>query len=160
MCGVYTGEYDTNGFYNMKEALEKEGWYVGWAEGYFQDEAWCNVPDVFPDGHPHAGKKVDLDKCLFNIIQDVEKEDDFIVELDRKLEVGEINWEQHEELLEAFYDDDYEEQVWSPKEIDNSCFCFGNVKTLKEVIKLIEDAGCDVQWNGSIKQRPTISWSI
>ena len=59
-----------------------------------------------------------------------------------------------------FFDEDYEEQVWSPKEIDNSCFCFGNAKNLKEVVKLIEDAGCDVQWNGSIKQRPTISWSI
>jgi hypothetical protein len=31
---------------------------------------------------------------------------------------------------------------------------------MKEVIKLIEDVGCDVQWNGSIKQQPTINWSI
>ena len=148
-----------NGFYRMKETLEKEGWYVGWAIGFFQDEAWCNTPDYFPEDHPHAGKEVDLDKCLFNIIQDVEREDDFITELDSKLERGEITDEEHEDQCESFYDDEYEEQVWSPDEIDESCFCFGNAKNLKEVIPLIEEAGCEVRWNGSIKQRPTISWS-
>jgi len=161
MCGGYTGEHDMNGFGRMKESLEKEGWYVGWAIGYFQDEAWCNTPYEFPEDHPHAGEEVDMDKCLFNIIQDVEKEDDFVVELESKRDRDLITEEEYEVQLDEFYErEDYEEQVLSPEEVSDSAFCFGNAKNLKEVLPLIEDAGCEVQWNGSIKQRPTISWSI
>jgi hypothetical protein len=158
MCGVYTGEYDTNGFYKLKLALEQKGWYVGWAIGFFQDEAWCNVPYEFPKDHPHAGKKVDLDKCLFNIIQDVEKEDDFILELDHKLKIGVITEEEHEEQSEAFYDEYHEEQYFLPEEVNDSCFCFGKVKTLKEILPIIEECDCWYAWNGSIKERITIGW--
>lgn len=160
MCGSYTGEFDMNGFQKMKVALEHQGWYVGWAEGYFQDEGWCNVPYTFPSDHPHAGKEVDFDKCLFNIIQDVELEDEYILGLDRKLDDGEIDDEEYEDLCEKFYDDeDYKEPHMTPEQADGSCFCFGKVKTLKEIIPIIEECGCDVNWNGSIKTRPYISWS-
>ena len=160
MCGSYTGEFDMNGFQKMKVALEHQGWYVGWAEGYFQDEAWCNTPYEFPDDHPHAGKEVDIKKCLFNIIQDVELEDEYILELDRKLEAGKIDEETYEDLCDEYYEDEnYEEQYMTPEQADGSCFCFGRVKTLKEIIPIIEECGCTVDWNGSIKTRPYISWS-
>ena len=149
-----------NGYYKMKAALEQQGWYVGWALGFFQDEAWCNTPYEFPPDHPRAGEKVDSDKCLFNIIQDVQLEDEYILELDDKLEAGEIDEETYEDLCDEFYEDEnYEEPYESPDEADGSCFCFGNVETLKEIIPIIEECGCEVNWNGSITRRPYISWS-
>lgn len=160
MCGSYTGEFDMNGYQKMKVALEHQGWYVGWALGYFQNDAWWNVPTVFPSDHPHAGKEVDLDKCLFNIIQDVELEDEYILGLDLKLDDGEIDDEEHEDLsAEHYEDEDYVEPYETPEEASSSAFCFGNVKALKEIIPLIEECGCTVDWNGSITRRPYISWS-
>lgn len=162
MCGTFTGEHEMNGFQKMKVALEHQGWYVGWAIGFFQDEAWCNIPHYFPSDHPHAGKIVDPDKCLFNIIQDVILEEEYIIKLDMQLDAGEITDEEHEDLYEAFYEsvnDDYVEPYESPEEADDSAFCFGNVETLKEIIPIIEECGCTVNWNGSIKTRPYISWS-
>jgi len=146
-------------FYKLKAALEQEGWYVGWAEGYFQDEGWFNVPSVFPKDHPHAGQEVDLDKCIFNIIQDVEKEDDYILELGEKLDKGIITDDEYEELVQKFYEeDDWDEQFYTPDEVFDSCFCFGEVDTLKEILPIIEASGCRYHWDGSIKQRIEISW--
>lgn len=71
-----------------------------------------------------------------------------------------ITEEEFHDRLDYFYENvSYTEQAWSPSEIEESCFCFGSAKNLKEVIPLIEATDCKVQWNGSIKQRPTISWS-
>lgn len=149
-----------NGFQKMKVALEHQGWYVGWAIGFFQDEAWFNVRSEFPSDHPHAGKKVDKDKCLFNILQDVELEDEYIAKIHRKFDAGEIDEEEYKDLCEKFYDDeDYEEKYMTPEEASGSSFCFGKVETLKEIIPIIEDCGCTVDWDGSIKIRPYISWS-
>lgn len=138
-------------FEKMKKRLEQEGWHVGWAQGYMQYDGWWDCPD-----------EADLDKCLFNIIQDVECHD-FIEEgeavLREQFGIGEDD-EETEEFLDAL-DELYEaaeEEYLTPDQVDGSHFCFANKKTLKEIIPIIEECGCKVEWNGSIKQRPYISW--
>lgn len=139
-------------FYKMKEALEQLGWHVGWAQGYMQSDGWLECP-----------YEADLDKCLFNIIQDVEAYD-FIEEgeagLREQFGIGEDD-EETEEFLDALDElyEQAEEEYLMPEHVDGSHFCFGDVNTLKEIIPVIEECGCEVDWDGSLKTRPYISWS-
>jgi len=51
-----------------------------------------------------------------------------------------------------------------PTECDGSMFCFDGtdegVANFKAIIPLIEESGCKVNWNGSGKTRPDISWDL
>lgn len=139
-------------FYKMKERLEQEGWHVGWAQGYMQSDGWWDCPD-----------DADLDKCLFNIIQDVENYD-YIEEgeeaLRKEFGISEDD-EETEEFLDALdelYEDAGDEHL-TPEQVDGSHFCFANTKTLKEIIPIIEECGCEVDWDGKKGTRPYISWS-
>jgi hypothetical protein len=139
-------------FEKMKVALTERGWHVGWAQGYMQSDGWFECPD-----------DADLDKCLFNIIQDVECYD-FIEDgeagLREQFGIGEDD-EETEEFLDAL-DELYEaaeQEYLTPDQVDGSCFCFANKKTLKEIIPIIEECGCTVDWNGKLDTRPFISWS-
>lgn len=139
-------------FEKMKVALELRGWHVGWAQGYMQSDGWWDCPD-----------EADLDKCLFNIIQDVENYD-YIEEAEAALReefgIGEDD-DETEEFLDAIEElyEDAEDEYLTPEQVDGSHFCFGNKKTLKEIIPIIEECGCTVDWNGKKDTRPYISWS-
>ena len=53
---------------------------------------------------------------------------------------------------------------YPPTHQSDSTFCFDGdekgVQNLKDVIPLIEQSGCKVDWNGRGDSRPTISWEI
>lgn len=138
-------------FYLLKENLEKEGWYVAWASGYFQSDGWLDVP-----------YEQNLDKVLFNIIQDVENYD-YIEEQEQKLR-EKFNISENEEESEAFYDaldaiyDENQEIILKPEQVEGSHFCFSNVKTLKSIIPVIEQSNCFIDWNGKKNTRPYIYW--
>ena len=152
MCGAFSGEFDMHPFEKMKYALEEKGWHVGWAQGYMQSDGWWDCPD-----------EADLDKCLFNIIQDVENYD-YIEEgeaaLREEFGIGEDD-EETEEFLDALEElyEDAEDEFLQPHQVDGSHFCFAKVKTLKEIIPIIEECGCTVDWDGKKSTRPYISWS-
>lgn len=137
----------------MKQALEAEGWHVGWAQGFFQDEGWCDCP-----------YEADLDKCLFNIIQDVQDEDSIMIredELKKQFNIPEdydYDNDEYEEACEAMYEETGE-MVLTPDQVDGSPFCFGSVETFKEIIPIIISCGCSVDWDGTIKTRPYITWN-
>jgi len=103
------------------------------------------------DGNPIEYKEVDLSKVLFNHEQDCENEE---------------MWEDMEEEDEEDYEYEGEGTMptYSPEEQDYSTFCFNGdkegVKNLKSIIPIIEECGCDINWNGKGDQRPTISWEL
>ena len=137
-------------FEKMKAALTERGWHVGWAQGYMQSDGWWDCPD-----------EADLDKCLFNIIQDVENHDYIEMGIDEIRErLGIDEDDETDEFLDAIDELylDAEEHVLQPHQVDGSCFCFSNVKTLKEIIPVIEECGCTVDWSGKKSERPFISW--
>jgi len=142
-----------NNFEKMKLALEAKGWHVGWAQGFFQDEGWCDCP-----------YEADLDKCLFNIIQDVQDEDGITLledELKEKFAITEdyeYDNDEYEEACEELWEE-AQDKVLTPDQVDGSPFCFGNVETLNEIIPIIIECGCSVDWDGSIKTRPYITWN-
>lgn len=183
---VSSGEYGVNGFERMKAALQDQGWYVGWCEGWSQSDAWDAVPYDHEVG-PFKGQRIDTDKCLFNHEQDAQIywEDDVAVELEEQSngdpavrdamevtffeQLGETdrdnwhtifsNWDMKEIYFKYLFNREWYSFPWyGPTEISQSYFCFGSAQALKEVIPLIEECGCKVTWNGRSDTRPLISW--
>jgi hypothetical protein len=163
-----------NGFRKMQERLTKEGWFVGWNLPCCQTCAWSELPYEHEEG-PFKGQKVDLEKVLFNHSQDCEVEGS-------EEECGNCDGEGydmdndedcsycHGTGYEDFGDVDSNEFDTSvhgfvcnyPEQQKSSVFCFdgskNGVQNLKDVLQLIEDCGCTVNWSGSGDQRIEISW--
>lgn len=158
-----------NGFRRLQERLREEGWYVGWNLPCCQSCAWAELPYEFEDG-----TSIDLSKVLFNHSQDCEVwiegeeceacEGEGLDEDDNDCPIcfgkGEV--------AEGFDASDYDTSVGgficnSPEQQDESTFCFNGskegVKNLKAIIPIIEECGCEIQWNGKGNTRPTISWT-
>jgi hypothetical protein len=135
---------EMNGFRKLQERLTKEGWYVGWAELCCQTCAWDSLPSYFDaqydedryliledkDGNIIEYKYLDYSKVLFNHEQDCQK-------------------------------DDYT-ATFSPEEQDSSAFCFDGseegIANLTAIIPIIEECGCEINWNKKGDSRPDISW--
>lgn len=159
-----------NGFRKLQQRLREEGWYVGWNLPCCQSCAWAELPYEFDDG-----TDIDFAKVLFNHSQDCE----VCVEGD---ECNTCEGEGYDkdgeecsvcfglgEINEDFDSSDYDTSVHgfvcnSPEQQEESTFCFDGskegVKNLKAIIPIIEECGCEIQWNGKGNTRPTISWGL
>ena len=155
-------------FAKMRDALNKEGWFVGWNLPCCQTCAWSELSWL--EDPPE-----DMSKVLFNHSQDCEVQGS-------EEECGECDGEgfdvDNDEDCQycrgtGFADfaevdnEDYDTSVGGfvcnyPEQQDGSTFCFDGspegVENLNAVLPLIEAAGCKVNWNGSGESRPYISW--
>ena len=154
-----------NGFRKLQERLSEEGWFVGWNLPCCQSCAWMEVPD-----------DANLDKVLFNHSQDCEHYIDGGEECPDCW--GEGYDDEGEECLacfgtgevaEGFDTSEYDTSVSgficeTPEQQSSSYFCFSGdakgVANLKAIIPIIEECGCSIQWDGSGKSRPEISWEL
>lgn len=160
-----------NGFEKLKTRLREEGWYVGWNLPCCQSCAWAELPFEFEDG-----TSLDFDKVLFNHSQDCEvyiegeechycdgegevEEDDDWVDCPECFGRGEIE--------EGFDPANYDTSVHgficeTPDTQDSSYFCFSGskkgVKNLNSILPIIEECGCEINWDGTGDTRPSISW--
>ena len=138
-------------FDRMKQALQAEGWYVGWALPCCQTCAWEELPLYHEEG-PFEGEVVEIHKVLFSHEQDCQLD---------------AAWDDEKEeyiLPEGYTKDDYASiPHYRYTETTGSLFCFAGddegVKNLLAAIPLIEAAGCSVTWDQSGRSRPYISWS-
>lgn len=157
-----------NGFRKMQERLLQEGWLVAWNMPCCQSCAWSCLPDELPDG-----TSVDLDKALFNHSQDCEIQGNYedCVHCDGTGVVGDKGRECEHchgdgSILSEdtnVIDPDCSVSGFvcnTPETQDSSMFCFGNAKTLKAILPIIEECGCSVYWDGSQEHRIEISWSL
>ena len=161
-----------NGFEKLKARLREEGWYVGWNLPCCQSCAWADLPFEFEDD----GTSLDFDKVLFNHSQDCEvyiegeechycdgegevEEDDDWVDCPECFGRGEIE--------EGFDPSEYDTSVYgficeTPDTQDSSYFCFSGskegVKNLNSILPIIEECGCEINWDGTGDTRPSISW--
>ena len=137
-----------NGFRKLQERLREEGWFVEWAMPCCTSCAWAEIPFEHEVG-PFTGQEVDLSKVLFNHEQDCE------IEPDPPEGLSEDEEEEWWDSIEGF-------ETLSPEEQDESVFCFDGskqgVKNLKAILPIIEECGCEVEWNGKGDQRIEISW--
>jgi hypothetical protein len=172
----------TNGFEKMKSALQAEGWFVGWNLPCCQSCAWSEVPYEHEEG-PFEGQEVDFSKVLFNHSQDcevyVDDEECEMCDGEGMIEVDsddddDDDWMDCTECSGSGYimeegSLDYEPDtsvdgfICMPPEIaKSSVFCYDGTKegvqNLKDVLQLIEDCGCTVNWSGSGDSRIEISW--
>lgn len=154
-----------NGFERLKERLTAEGWFVAWNMPCCQTCAWEEVP-----------LDADHSKVLFNHSQDCEIHDQYEEEcaecageglLDDDEDCPYCNGEGyiHDQYDELDYEPDLSVEGFAcmPPEIaGNSLFCFDGsdegVENLKEVLPIIEECGCTVNWNGSGDSRIEIFW--
>ena len=154
-------------FSRMQEALRAEGWFVEWNMPCCQSCAWGEV------------EHTDMTKVLFNHSQDCEVYG--ASEEDCEYCDG-TGWDDEEDVHcghcegEGFVSDDFEDLdyepdisvggfVCMPPEIaGSSMFCFDGtdegVANLKAIIPIIEECGCNIDWNGSGNARPEIRWEI
>lgn len=162
-----------NGFRRLQERLLEEGWYVGWNHICCQSCGWADVPDKFEDG-----TDVDLSKVLFNHSQDCEFEIDAPYDYDEDPEKWSEWHEQREEALdngtiEEFLGDDFFPEgliheggflCYPPEMQSSSTFCFNGgkkgVKNLKEILPIIEECGCEWNWDKTGTVRIEISWEL
>ena len=153
-----------NGFRKLQERLTEEGWFVGWNLPCCQSCAWGEVP-----------YESDLDKVLFNHSQDCEVyiEGEECPDCD-----GEGYDEELEDCMTCFgrgeIEEDFDPSIYdtsvsgficeTPEQATSSYFCFSGDKkgiaNLKEILPIIEECGCEIQWDGTGKTRPYISWSL
>ena len=140
-----------NKFNTLKQRLQEHGWYLGWALPCCQTCAWMGLPMEHLDG-PFKGQEVDLDKVLFNHEQDCE------------LECGWDDEKQEYILPEGVTREDY--SVFphtTPEQQTDSLFCFSGegkgIENLKNILPVIEAAGCTYEWSGSPQSRIHIDWS-
>lgn len=157
-----------NGFRKLQERLTQEGWFVGWNLPCCQSCAWADVPD-----------DADLSKVLFNHSQDCEVDLDcgeecptccgegYLLEEDDDVtcyacggsgsHIEGLNPEYFDTSVEGFLCN-------TPEEQDGSYFCFSGdkkgVANLKEILPIIEECGCKIQWDGTGKARPLITWEL
>ena len=136
-----------NKFLKIKERLETDGWWIGFADD-MPNEVF---EDPYPKGHPHAGKDVDFCKILW--------------------------WDAEEVLIDPCVPDgltEEEEKAWEesfekepiqyhPIEAVMTCwFSFNgddkSVENLKAILPIIEEYECSWRWNESADQKINISW--
>lgn len=161
-------------FYKMKEALQAEGWFVGWNLPCCQTCAWGELPYEHEEG-PFKGQKVNLEKVLFNHSQDCE----YDVDEECRHCYGEGYDEDTDQDCDycdgtGYIDGDkpdYEldESVpgfacMPPEMAGGSYFCFdgskNGVQNLKDVLELIQQNGCTVDWNETGDSRIEINWKV
>jgi hypothetical protein len=161
-------------FAKLQTRLREEGWFVEWNMPCCQTCAWSEV------------EHDDLSKVLFNHSQDCEIADDFEEECsscegegtlvegefgDENQEYVECSYCGGEGYLRGSYEVDYEPDVsvhgfacMPPEIAGSSMFCFDGtdegVANLKAIIPIIEECGCNIDWNGSGNARPEIRWEI
>ncbi len=139
------------------------------------------------DGNEIEYKEVDLSKVLFNHSQDCEYdfhevvyeffgEDDEAAEEFMDAYSDAIDDDQRKAICEEFdcqelLDDMPEGMLnvgsfvcYPPEQQSSSMFCFDGskkgVKNFKEIIPIIEECGCAVQWDGTGDTRIEISWEL
>lgn len=137
-------------FAKLKERLQHEGWYVGWALPCCQTCAWQEVPYEHEEG-PFTGELVNIHKVLFSHEQDCQLDVEYDNEKDEYI------------LPDGYTKDDYcTFPHYRPNETNGSLFCFAGddegVKNLIEVLPLILESGCKIEWNKTGNMRPYISW--
>lgn len=175
-----------NGFRKLQQRLREEGWYVGWNLPCCQTCAWAEIPmnldTVYgEDGYvvSESDEEVDLNKVLFNHSQDCEVDLDCgedcptccgegcLLEEDDDVtcpacggsgsHVEGLNLEHFDTSVSGFICN-------TPEEQDGSYFCFSGDKTgvanLKAILPIIEECGCKIQWDGTGKNRPLITWEL
>ena len=157
-------------FAKMQEALRAEGWFVEWNMPCCQSCAWGEV------------EHTDMTKVLFNHSQDCEVPDTSEEDCEYCDGTGFDDEDdvhcrhcEGEGYVSPFFNDfedlDFEPDTsvsgftcYPPTHQSDSTFCFDGdekgVQNLKDVIPLIEQSGCKVDWNGRGDSRPTISWEI
>lgn len=156
---------DMGNFENLKSRLEIDGWFVGWALGSTRQAGWGLIPLVFPETHPLSGKPVDLDKVLFNHEQDCESlpenEEDEPEMPDGLSDEDEEKWwcEVYDSWLDNLQN---HRRVASMDEMTASRFCFSDtepgVRNLNDILTIIEECGCQWNWDKTGEQRIEISW--
>ena len=153
-----------NGFRKLQERLTEEGWFVGWNLPCCQSCAWGELP-----------YEADLDKVLFNHSQDCE----VYIEGEECPDCCGVGYDYDDEecmtcfgrgeVQEGLDLSDYDTSVdgficQSPEQQDESVFCFSGdkkgVANLKEILPIIEECGCKIQWDGTGETRPAISWEL
>jgi len=155
-------------FAKMRDALNKEGWFVGWNLPCCQTCAWSELSWL--EDPPE-----DMSKVLFNHSQDCEVQgieeecgecdgEGFDVDNDEDcahchgtgyVDFGDVDPDEYDTSVGGFVCN-------YPEQQDGSTFCFDGspegVENLTAVLPIIEAAGCKVNWNGSGGNRPYISW--
>lgn len=177
-----------NGFRKLQERLKELGWYLGWNEPCCQSCAWGSLPDYldaeYDDNghlirtHPETGqemswaeidkvyREIDLDKVLFNHSQDCEVDYDF--EDCEQCQGGGCEACEFEGAIKVLSEEgEFDRSVGgfichTPEQQSSSMFCFSGdskgVQNLKEILPIIEECGCDWNWDKTGKSRITISW--
>lgn len=152
---------EENGFRRLQKRLTEEGWYVGWNLPCCQSCAWMDV------------EHDNLDKVLFNHSQDcevyIEGEECPECEGAGCDEEGEdcLTCYGKGEVQEGFDPSEYDTSVdgficMTPEQQRSSLFCFSGdekgVESLKAILPIIEECGCEWSWNQTGDQRIEISW--
>ena len=155
-------------FAKLQENLRAEGWFVEWNMPCCQTCAWAEVD------HDN------LEKVLFNHSQDCEIESEYEDcyycngEGGMWLEEGteDEEWDDcpecggsGEEYSSAPADADTSVSGFicnTPEMQDGSHFCYAGdkkgVENLKSILPIIEQSGCEYNWNGDGASRIYISW--
>jgi len=140
-------------FYRLKERLQQEGWYIGWALPCCQTCAWQELPYEHEEG-PFKGETLDWTKLLFSHEQDCMVDYEYDETNDVRI------------FPDGKTEDDYDCVTfphYKPEETSGSLFCFNGddegIKNLINIIPLIEECGCKIQWNKSGDSRPYINWN-
>ena len=168
-------------FSKMQEALRAEGWFVEWAMPCCQTCAWSEIPFEHESG-PFKGKEVDFDKVLMNHEQDCEIDCmDECETCDGDGMIDNPDYDDDEDAEQYIECDDcfgegcirddtlIQDAVWghtmyvdNPVTQTSSYFCFSNsekgIANLKAVLPIIEESGCEHNWNGTGDSRIDISW--
>lgn len=141
---------DTHPFAVMKNLLQEQGWYVGWALPCCQTCAWQEVPYEHIDG-PFKGQRIDSNKILFNHEQDCQMNCEYDESKDEYI------------LPEGMTRDDYcTIPAFKFQDTKGSLFCFNSdelgLKNLIDAIPVIKSSGCTVEWNKQPNTRIYIGW--
>lgn len=166
-------------FAKMQEALRAEGWFVEWNMPCCQSCAWGEVEhdDLSKVLFNHSqdceiddGNEMECSSCGGDGMVESFDYDDTEPDEDGNEQYVECDYCAGEGYLRGSFEDlDYEPDVsvsgfacMPPTACDGSMFCFDGsdegVANFKAIIPLIEASGCEVNWNGSGKTRPDISW--
>ena len=179
---------EMNGFRKMQERLIAEGWFVGWNMPCCQSCAWSEVPykheegpfegkevdlskvlfnhsqDCQIDSDGEDCSSCDGDGMIDNPDYDADDGDtEEYIECDYCGGEGILYGSFDTNELGFEPDTSVEGFACMPPEIaGSSVFCFdgteNGVQNLKDVLQLIEDCGCTINWNGSGDSRIEISW--
>ena len=174
-------------FAKMQEALRAEGWFVEWNMPCCQSCAWGSIPFEHEVG-PFKGQQVDLSKVLFNHSQDCEvyTDGEECTECHGEGEIENADFDENEEDSEEYIycpecggmgeidsiHNDFDASEFdtsvsgfvcqSPEQQTSSMLCFDSAKegvaNLNLALKIIDEAGCKIMWNGRGDSRPDISW--